>query len=58
MELKEFIADQKQLLDDFVRDYEHDRKKGKQQTMIRPSHQWVELLNEYKEMYDECAATT
>lgn len=55
MELKEFVEQQRQLLDDFVADYERQRKR-KQLTMIRPLQQWKELYDDFKEIYDPTEA--
>ena len=52
MELKEFIAEQKALLDDFEADYERRRKK-KSLTLFRRPSEWDELYGEYKEIYQE-----
>lgn len=52
MELKEFVEGQKALLDDFVADYERQRKK-KGVTMIRPNSQWKELYEDFKQCYEE-----
>lgn len=52
MELKDFCADQKQLIDDF-RDWYESRRKSKGLTMIRPVAQWRELFAEFKEIYED-----
>ncbi len=52
MELKEFIAEQKQLLDDFVADYERKRKK-KSLTMFRRPTEWDELYGAFKDIYED-----
>jgi hypothetical protein len=51
MELKEFVAEQKQLIDDFCWTYQERRKKGKENTMFRPEPQWLELLQEYLDLH-------
>jgi hypothetical protein len=52
MELYEFIAQQRQLLDDFAADYERKRKRLRL-TMIRPVEQWREEYGNFKEIYDD-----
>jgi hypothetical protein len=52
MELKEFSADQKQLVDDFCAWYESRRRK-KGLTMIRPVEQWRELYADFREIYED-----
>lgn len=49
MNLQEFVADQKDLIDDFAHQYEGRRKRGKDngQTLFRPEQQWIELLEEF-----------
>jgi hypothetical protein len=51
MELKEFVQSQKDLVDDFAYSYTERRKKGKEQSMFRPEHQWLELLQEYLDLH-------
>jgi len=52
MELKEFSADQKQLVDDFC-DWYESRRRRKGLTMIRPVEQWRELYAEFREIYED-----
>lgn len=56
MELHEFVAQQKALLDDFAADYER-RKRRKQLTLYRPHNQWEELYGEFKDIYGDKAET-
>lgn len=50
MQLSEWVAQQKQLLDDFQADYERQRKR-KQRTMFRPSKEWAELYGDFHQIY-------
>lgn len=52
MQLNEFVAIQKQLIDDFAASYER-RRKRKTLTLFRPEEEWNELLNEHKEIYSD-----
>lgn len=51
MTLQDFIEDRKGLLDDFVANYERQRKR-KGLTMIRNPAEWKELLAEFMENFD------
>lgn len=46
MQLKEFVADQRALLDEFERDYEQRRKK-RGMTLFRPEEEWREFYQEF-----------
>jgi hypothetical protein len=50
MQLSEWVALRKQLLDDFQADYERQRKR-KQRTMFRPSTEWAELYGDFHQIY-------
>ena len=52
MRLDEFIADQKQMLDDFAHMYEERVKKGKERTKFHPESEWKARLTTFKERYD------
>jgi hypothetical protein len=52
MRLEEFIADQKQMLDDFAHMYEERFKKGKERTKFHPEPEWKARLATFKERYD------
>jgi hypothetical protein len=47
MELKEFSAEQHQLIDDFVYLYTERKKKGKEHTMFHPEPEWLELFEDF-----------
>lgn len=49
MELREFILQEKELLDGFAWTYAQHIKKGKALTNIRPAEEWTILLTEYLE---------
>jgi hypothetical protein len=53
MELKEFVADQKQLLDDFVHHWEHLVSKGKARTKFLPEKRWAEEFATFMERYTD-----
>jgi hypothetical protein len=56
MELKDFVAEQKGMVDDFAAYYERQRKR-KSLTMFRPLDQWNILFREYMENYDGRSST-
>ena len=53
MELKEFIAERKQMLDDFEHHWEHLVKTGKARTKFYPEQRWCEELALFMERYTD-----
>lgn len=47
MELKEFVQEQKQLLDDFAYHYVERKKNGKERSLFQPERRWIEALEEF-----------
>jgi hypothetical protein len=52
MELKEFLAEQKALLDEFEAEYERKRRK-KSMTLFRPPSEWDQMYGDFKEIHQE-----
>jgi hypothetical protein len=53
MELKEFIADQVQVLKDFEHHWEHLVAKGKARTRFLPEQRWKDELATFMERYTD-----
>jgi hypothetical protein len=53
MQIKEFIADQKQLLDDFEHHWAHLVAKGKARTNFLPEGRWKDELALFMERYTD-----
>lgn len=58
MELKEFVADQVQVLKDFEHHWEHLVAKGKARTKFLPEQRWKEEFATFMERYTDGESKT